>query len=88
MRKTLADVCGISPQAVRDWESGSTQNIRHEHLVAIARHFGVSTDYLLTGDAGAEVSPELAQRWARLSEDQKAMFLRMIDAAATDPEGR
>lgn len=49
IRSTLARICGISPQAVRDWQEGRTQNIKHEHLVAISRHYRVSIDWLLTG---------------------------------------
>jgi len=92
VRSTLARICGISPQAIRDWQDGSTKNIRHEHLVAISKHFAVSIHWLLTGEAppvdapGAEDDARILQQWRRLSRDQKAMFLRMLEAAAGETD--
>ena len=47
-QETLADVCGVSMQAVSKWENGqSCPDIAF--LPLLAKYFGVSTDYLLTG---------------------------------------
>ena len=47
-QETLADVCGVSMQAVSKWENGqSCPDITF--LPLLAEYFGVSIDYLLTG---------------------------------------
>ena len=50
VKRTLADVCGTSYEAVRQWYSGSTENIRHEHLRSIASEWSVNLNWLLTGE--------------------------------------
>lgn len=89
-RSTLAKVCGVSPQAIRDWEDGSTKNIRHDNLVAISEHFKISLHWLMTGKAETAVAANPSQLDARISallqglpEDRKQMILAMIEAAAT-----
>lgn len=86
LRSSLAKTCGISPQAVRDWEEGKTKNIKLEHLIALSRRFQVSLDYLLTGDIrSAQDSPEMrdiAGRWSSLSEEQRRLFHQMIVKAS------
>jgi len=49
VKPNLARVCGISKQAVWQWFSGDTENIRSEYIVAIAKEWGTTTDWLLTG---------------------------------------
>ena len=47
-QEALADVCGVSMQAVSKWENGqSCPDITF--LPLLAEYFGVSVDYLLTG---------------------------------------
>ena len=59
---TQADVArllGVSPHSVWSWESGRVRP-NHEHLVNLARHCGVSTDWLLGRDViEAEVLKEM-----------------------------
>ncbi|MVW75367.1 helix-turn-helix domain-containing protein [Pseudomonas xionganensis] len=50
VRRELAKTCEISYEAVRQWFSGDTANIRNEHLVSIARKYKVTVDWLLSGD--------------------------------------
>ena len=48
-QEELANIIGVSRQAVQKWESGASQpNI--DNLVAISEYFGVTLDYLLKGD--------------------------------------
>lgn len=47
--RALADAAGISIQAVRLWFSHTTENIRNDHLIAVAREFKTTTDWLLMG---------------------------------------
>ena len=45
-RKTLSELCGLHPDAVRLYERGEAEP-SVVSLVALADYFGVSTDYLL-----------------------------------------
>lgn len=56
-QETLADVCGVSMQAVSKWENGqSCPDI--SLLPLLAEYFSVSTDYLLTGQNHAAPNPD------------------------------
>lgn len=54
----LADLLGVSRQAVQKWEAG-TSRPDLDNLAALARYFNVSLDYLVTGQE-AQVSPNPA----------------------------
>lgn len=51
----LADLLGVSRQAVQKWEAG-TSRPDLDNLAALGRYFNVSLDYLVTGQE-AQVSP-------------------------------
>ena len=51
----LADLVGVSRQAVQKWEAG-TSRPDLDNLAALGRYFNVSLDYLVTGQE-AQVSP-------------------------------
>lgn len=94
IRSTLAKVCGVSVQAVRSWEEGHTKDIRHEHVVALSRYFRVSVHWLLTGEGdrnletlGDEESERLLRLWTRLSAEQRAATLVMLESAAKPESG-
>lgn len=53
VRSTLAAICGISPQAVADWETGKTKKISPDHLLAIGERYQVTVEYLISGKAQA-----------------------------------
>lgn len=59
MRSELSKACGISYQAVSQWFSGETANIKNDNLATIAETFGSSVDWLLTGKGSMtiETSP-------------------------------
>ncbi|MFR5809521.1 MAG: helix-turn-helix domain-containing protein, partial [Flavonifractor plautii] len=48
-QEELANIIGVSRQAVQKWESGASQP-NMDNLVAISAYFGVTLDYLLKGD--------------------------------------
>lgn len=48
-QEQLADILGVSRQAVSKWESGQSMP-EVEKLIAISELFGVSVDYILKGD--------------------------------------
>jgi transcriptional regulator with XRE-family HTH domain len=83
VRRELAKTCEISYEAVRQWFSGDTANIRNEHLVSIARKYKVSVDWLLSGDpAELKNSPDAA---AKSVGEQAAAYQgvsKALDAAA------
>lgn len=72
VRSTLATICGISVQAVRDWLEGKTKNMKHEHLIAIAAHYRVRLEWLLTGAGAMDEldSAELGAGSFRVTEQQ------------------
>ena len=49
-QEELANIIGVSRQAVQKWESGASQP-NMDNLVAISEYFGVTLDYLLKGPA-------------------------------------
>lgn len=53
-QEDLAEVVGVTRQAVQKWESGASRPDM-ENLTALARYFGVTLDWLITG---AEAAPE------------------------------
>lgn len=56
----LARKLGVSPSAMGMYEQGRREP-SIETVVAIAREFGVTTDYLLTGVPGGEETEKLEQ---------------------------
>ncbi|HBO2950583.1 TPA: helix-turn-helix transcriptional regulator [Pseudomonas aeruginosa] len=67
IKPTLARVCGVSYQAVSQWFSGGTSNIRTEHLIAIADYFDETIDWLLLG-GNTEPRGELAKKESELHD--------------------
>ncbi|MFB8830218.1 helix-turn-helix domain-containing protein [Azotobacter sp. CWF10] len=57
IRRAIADACGISYEAVRQWFSGNTGSIRNENLIAIAETFDTTIDWLLAGDGEPPTGP-------------------------------
>lgn len=49
IKRDIADACGVSYEAVRRWYSGNTENLRNDNLIAIARKYDTTIDWLLTG---------------------------------------
>lgn len=55
-QEELADVVGVSRQAVQKWESGASRPDM-DNLVALSRYFDVTVDYLVTGVEAPEPAP-------------------------------
>jgi len=82
-RQALADACGISYQAVRQWFTGDTVNILPEHLYTIATRYGSSMEWLVAG-AGpmlrkadvqllSGVDPKNLDTWVSLNNTERQL---------------
>jgi phage repressor protein C with HTH and peptisase S24 domain len=49
VKRDIANTCGISYEAVRQWFAGDTENIKNENLVALAEGYDTTVDWLLSG---------------------------------------
>lgn len=56
-QEELANIIGVSRQAVQKWESGASQP-NTDNLVAISVYFGVTLDYLLKGNEPGREGPD------------------------------
>jgi SOS-response transcriptional repressor LexA len=51
----IAKACNVTTQAVHAWNRGEIKEISAEHLAAIAKKFGTTTDYLISGRHKTEI---------------------------------
>lgn len=49
LKRVLADLCGVTYQAVAQWFDGQTNRISPEYLSKIAKEYGVTIEYLVNG---------------------------------------
>ena len=80
---------GFSNGILRSWEKKTPSA---DKLAAVADYFGVSMEYLLTGEEKAPAEPELSPlevmvlaAFRSLTEDQKRLVLQMLRIAAQEP---
>lgn len=84
-QEQLAKALGVSPSAVGMYEQGRREPSA-AMLVAMAAHFGVSTDYLLTGKASPQsqtlirelLQPHFSRRSSDLSPQELAVLLTAV----------
>ena len=62
VRRALSKTCGISYQAVSQWFSGETANIKNDNLTAIAEAYDTSVDWLLTGKGRRDTGKQEASQ--------------------------
>lgn len=67
VKSLLSKVTGCSKQAVYSWFSGDTGQIKSEHIIAIAKEWNSSTDWLLTG-----LGPIDSNRWPGAKKSSSA----------------
>lgn len=67
---TAAAAVGVNLQTYQHWEAG-TRKIKAEHLLALAKHFEVSVDYLLGNAPARSTNPDvqIAMEYTGLSEE-------------------
>lgn len=49
VKRTMADICGITPQSVHQWFDGRTKSPSAEHLAKISAAYGVNLMWVVTG---------------------------------------
>lgn len=80
----IADMCGVSVQAVSQWKLGQTKNIRNEPLFRLARRSGYSPEWIATGEGPARMiavkHPEYIIDLEPLTPDQRAIIRAVMDA--------
>ena len=75
----LADLLGVTRQAVQKWEAGSSRPDM-DNLAALARYFNVSLDYLVTGEERSTPPPAATiinnyyPRWHYEYKSQRTLF--------------
>lgn len=90
-QQQLADRLNISRVAVTKWESGQTENMKIDNLLALSDFFGLSIDELITGkrpETAASLSKEeqtLLATWRSAAQSvRQAVRLMLAPAAARD----
>jgi transcriptional regulator with XRE-family HTH domain len=81
----FARLLGITPQRLANWESDT--NPPETYILAQLKHFGISSDYLLTGDMG-NLTARLFQQLTNLgagSGDPVAREVREAAGELPDP---
>ena len=75
----LADLLGVTRQAVQKWEAGASRPDM-DNLAALARYFNVTLDYLVTGEeppapaAQTTIVNNYYQRWRYEYKSQRTLF--------------
>jgi len=76
-QKELANFVGVSTRTVSTWKTRGT-NPGAEYIAGIAEFFGVSTDYILTGEERGlhlkDEDVELLGLWDELSKPDRAFI--------------
>lgn len=90
-QQQLADRLNISRVAVTKWESGQTENMKIDNLLALSDFFDLSIDELITGkrpETAASLSKEeqtLLATWRSAAQSvRQAVRLMLAPAAARD----
>lgn len=76
----VANELGIPSGSLTKWKNGSLPSV--ENLIKIASHFGVTIDYLITGQIQSENLSDDELEWLRLfrllSDEEKDYFKTII----------
>lgn len=75
----LAAAIGRAPSMVSHYEQGRRQPSK-SILFAIARHYGVSADWLETGKALPDGTEEVVEAWRRASPETRRAVMAVFDA--------
>lgn len=87
-QQQLADRLNISRVAVTKWESGQTENMKIDNLLALSDFFGLSIDELITGkrpETAASLSKEeqtLLDAWRSAAQSVRLAVRLMLAPAS------
>lgn len=84
----IAEDLGVSPAGLHKWRRKG--QVKRSKLAAVARYFGVSTDYLLTGETQWGETPQRRvwiEKIESLSPDDQRRIQAVFDAMY-DPNGK
>ncbi|MBB4817778.1 phage repressor protein C with HTH and peptisase S24 domain [Pseudomonas alcaligenes] len=95
IKRDIADACGLSYEAVRRWYSGNTENLRNDNLIAIARKYDTTIDWLLTGtgapprrdSASVNIQTWITTAQARFSKLETPITVDAIQAVLEELKG-
>lgn len=77
-KRDLANTCGVSYEAVRQWFAGDTENIKNENLIAIAEGYDTTVDWLLSGKGEPPSRKEGTPLKADVEEKSSADIVRQM----------
>lgn len=80
-QEQLAEIIGVSRQAISKWEGGLSVP-ESEKLVAISEYFDVTLDYLLKEDADCAQKPEQETADGQSPKNHKGMLLGIMTCVA------
>lgn len=85
----LAEAVGVSREIVQHWERGS-RHIKADNIVALARHFGVTTDYLLcmTNERAATPEEQAIVDYTGLTESSVKALHNLNESSSIEREFR
>lgn len=77
-KRDLANTCGVSYEAVRQWFAGDTENIKNENLIAIAEGYDTTVDWLLSGKGEPPTRKDVGSLKAEVETKSSADIVRQM----------
>ena len=73
----VAKETGISPATLSDWKTGKSKP-KQDKLIKIADYFGVTVDYLMTGQDNSPTEPQLTKKDERdIAKDMENIIQKL-----------
>jgi transcriptional regulator with XRE-family HTH domain len=88
---------GVTPGAVSQWETGTSANIRQDHLLALCEALGVAVPWLVRGEgpmrprglsARSRALAALVDGLPPTAQDEVVSYARYVAERIRDPEDR
>jgi len=83
----LAERCSVSREAVSQWESGATKNLRNPNLVKVAKAFAMTLDELVSGTQPlrvADESPDYQRQPGDITAEELTLLEQYRELSPTD----
>ncbi len=73
----VSKATGISPATLSDWKTGKSKP-KQDKLIKIADYFGVTVDYLMTGQDNSPTEPQLTKKDERdIAKDMENIIQKL-----------